>query len=95
MTRYWISWWGGNDGEPRPFAESEESPSFHWWVTGERFTTTDTYSICAVVDADDDQHAKQQITEWWPGVDEWRFCKTKPHYWMPDASRFPVEDTSP
>jgi hypothetical protein len=84
LRRFWVSW-NEPSLDPRPARNWESAPE--WWCTG----YGDGYStICAVVDAEDENDAKGHVRRFWD-PESWRFCEPKPAAWMPDAGRFPVE----
>lgn len=89
MTRFWISWYGGSDGDCRPIVYPIPFP---WWCSGERFHEP-CFSICAVIDAENEELAYEEAKEYWPELEE-RFCNPRPNEWMPDSSRFPVGNIS-
>lgn len=82
--RYWISWWSKKEPENLPFDA---------WVSGERVNwdfTTDSYSICAVIDAESEQAAYDLARQYYPDLEE-RFCIPKPDDFQP-GDRFQKKD---
>ena len=81
--RYWIRFFGGENGDPRPVTSP---PPFEWWCTGE--SGHGTCTICALVDATDDMAAREEVLKYWPEArhDE---VHNRPCEWRPPADRFP------
>lgn len=82
-TRYWLSWYGGKDSDPRPVTFPVP---VEWWCTGEDLEGVCT--ICAIVDAESEADAFCLISQWWPEAKA-RFCKEQEPGWRPTADRFP------
>jgi hypothetical protein len=81
--RFWMSWWGGADGDCRPL-KTEGAPA--WACSGHR-DPVPQFSICAVVDADTEIAAWEHVRHYWPEAEE-RFAIEKPDDWTPEPSRF-------
>lgn len=89
--RYWISWWQPGD-DPRPLHSPPKTERvLGWWVSGESETHS---SICALVQADNEEEAKLAVIVDWPESKdaEWRFLQEKDAKWVPPADRFPPKD---
>jgi hypothetical protein len=84
MTRFWVSWWGGEGEDMRPLKDDDTTPS--WACSGGRFEEP-KHSICAVVDADSEEAVWKVIKGLWPEAEE-RFCEEKPDDWLPEKTRF-------
>ena len=61
-----------------------------WWNSGLRMSD-DAHTLCAVVDAEDEDAAKNAIQRDWPEAQEWRFVKEYPDLWTP-GDRFPADN---
>lgn len=83
-TRFWISWYGGDGDDPRP---TTFPVPISWWCTGYR-EQAPTCTICAVVDATDEDAALARVREFWPEA-ELRFCEAREPGWTPNGGRFP------
>lgn len=92
MKRFWVSWYQPGedwrpiypDGHGRPF-------DGRYWKSGER-CSDDATTVCAVVDAESEDDAKDAIQVFWPEAGEWRFCEEKAMDWTP-GDRFPMKAT--
>jgi hypothetical protein len=86
MTRYWASWWTGYYA-----SEGCTKPPYQIWNTGERDResreTGDEISLCAVIDANNDQEITDSISKHFPDY-EIRFIKSVGDDWIP-GDRFP------
>lgn len=91
MTNYWISWYGKGEWELH----------WPWWVSGYRMDgdedagTPDTPTICAAVQAANEEAAKEIILaahDTRPDNIEWRFVNERPAGWTPFCGRFPRAD---
>ena len=86
--RYWISWWHQGD-DPRPlYYPPLDLRVLGWWRSGCNDTSV---SVCALVEAKDEDHAKAAVAKDWPesvGA-EWRFVEEKEPGWLP-GDRFPM-----
>lgn len=88
-SRFWISWYEpyGDDGDYRSLLWPLPTGIVRYWCTGH--TLDNRATLCAVVDAFDEEAAKQLVsTAFKPG--EWRFCEAKEADFMPAPDRFPV-----
>lgn len=94
MKRFWISWYTATDESPET--------SWKWWVSGEVCSTPTLWTICAVIDAEDEAGAKAIALKAFPDAallplnwtmggkrEGWRFCEEHPLDWTPAADRFP------
>jgi hypothetical protein len=81
--RYWISWYQPTE-DWRPL-----KTGIPHWCTGFTGSTPTEYTICAIVDADNEDAAKTRILEDWPEAHNWRFCSPRPDDYMPPTDRFP------
>jgi hypothetical protein len=77
VTRWWISWW--TDDEATPVT------AWTWWVSGWR--DEHRASICAVIDAEDEDHAWAVVGAAFEDYDE-RFIEARPDGWEPGEDRF-------
>ena len=89
LTRYWVSWWSGYWAD-----EGCTEPDFQLWISGQRDrenkdpeSNRDECSICAVIDADNEQEIEEVIAEHFPDY-EMRFCNPCEPDWVPN-DRFP------
>lgn len=85
MNRYWVSWWSG-------YYESEgcTAPPFQVWTSGERSRLEgfgEDLSICAVIDADNEEQIEASIKKHFPDY-EMRFIEKRNIDYVP-GSRFP------
>lgn len=86
MRNFWISWIGPDHGFELHWP---------WWVSGYRLGNDedgDTPTICAAVQAKDEDGAKEIILachDERPKAIEWRFCSEREDGWSPFNSRFP------
>lgn len=68
------------------------TPILGWWCSGEFGDGDDVvHTLCAVVEADTEEHAKGIIHIEWPDLGEWRFCSEVAGDWSP-GDRFPLDD---
>ena len=88
--RFWVSWWGGAGSDRRPIAVPV---LFLWWCSGER-EAEPRFSLCALVDAQDEHEANMAVRSLWPEAEP-RFCEPHPDGWKPDAGRFPPTEEEP
>lgn len=90
MKRFWISWWEpAPDGDARPFEVPPTTEIPEYWMTGTRGDDEDEEtSVCAVVDAPDEEAAERRVRAYWK-PSEFRFCETKAAGWFPESDRFP------
>ena len=82
--RFWMSWWGGEDDDPRPV---DDAGAPVWACSGFRESPEPCHSICAVVDAPAIEEAWAWVRAYWPEV-QVRFCEHKPDDWVPAGGRF-------
>lgn len=87
MQRFWVSWYGGSDGDCRPNYIAGQPPAFSWWCAGLRNEEPE-WCICAVIDAEDETAAYELARQYWPELVE-RFCEARDASWTPEPSRFP------
>lgn len=94
--RWWVSW---NEYSPdyRPIHDPPRAAVLAWWCSGSAGDDSH-FTLCAVVEAVDEEKAKNAIINDWPPLrpdvnDIWRFCEEKPASWLP-GDRFPVEPGS-
>jgi hypothetical protein len=86
--RHWISWYEpGDAGDYRPLTTPPEDVMLGWWCTGVR-SSDEAGTLCALVQADDEDAAKALIGEHWE-PESWRFCNEVDEHWVPPADRFP------
>jgi len=87
MARYWASWWSGNYAD-----EGCTAPPFEFWVSGQRERRDggekDDCSICAVIDAEDEDAVEGLIKNHFPDY-EMRFCELRASDFFPSPDRFP------
>lgn len=81
--RFWMRWFGGADGDPRPV--NYPTP-IEWWCTGE--TLDGTCTICALVEAPTETRAWRHVREYWPEAKE-SSCQEVEPGWRPSPDRFP------
>lgn len=91
MARFWISWYQPTDDYRPVYDPAKESePLGHaYWCSGQR-CSDDAWTMCAMVDAEDESAAEEVIQKYWPEAKEWRFCEEKPASWTP-GDRFPMK----
>lgn len=84
MKRYWVSWWTGNFAD-----EGCTEPPFQSWCSGYRDRTDDRdqESLCAVIDAENEEQIWQAIHKYFPDYEE-RFCELVEKDFEP-SDRFP------
>lgn len=58
----------------------------HYWCSGSGFSSV---NLCAVIDAEDEDHVREAVSAqgWSPAA--WRFVKPKDADWVPPSDRFP------
>lgn len=87
MARFWVSWWTSIDPENVPFDN---------WVSGYRCRpgaddddddAWDNASVCALIDADDEDQIWDAIEKLYPDYEE-RFCEEREADYTP-GDRFP------
>jgi hypothetical protein len=85
LKRYWVSWWSGNYAE-----EGCTKPPFQFWCSGyrDREGEGDEESLCAVIDAPDEDLVFTAIEKHYPDCKP-RFCEEKAPDFEPDPERFP------
>lgn len=88
MSRYWISWNQPTE-DCRPLTYPPNPAILGWWCSG--YAANGMAQICAVVSADDDDHAATCVMQDWPEAIGWRFINKKPDDFIP-GDRFPVSD---
>jgi hypothetical protein len=84
MSNFWLSWYC-LDGDMGKF--ELHSP---WWISGTR-TDDDASTICAAVQAEDEEAAKEVVLASYdtrPTALEWRFCEPRMSGWTPFGDRF-------
>jgi len=90
--RFWVSWEQSTE-DYRPLTYPPEG-MLGWWCSGEG----DGYwTLCALLDAEDDDAAKDVIAKHWPEtleMDDWRFWNEVDADHAP-GDRFPLPDWSP
>jgi hypothetical protein len=82
MKRFWISWYQPTE-DYRPLKEGIE-----YWCTGQTLSEPEQYTLCAIVDAKDEESAEARILKDWPEVTDWRFCEERETDWRPPSDRF-------
>jgi len=83
MRRFWVRWFGGDDGDPRPLTFPVP---IEWWCSGE--DAKGTCTICAIVDAVDEDAVWAEVRKYWPEAVQ-SFCEETEPSWRPDPGRFP------
>lgn len=73
MMNYWISWYQPTE-DYRPITVPSRDIVVGYWKSGER-CSDNASTICAWVKAENEEHAKSIIREYWPEAEEWRFCE--------------------
>lgn len=86
-NRCWISWEQPGD-DYRPIMVPPRESVVGYWCSG-MAAEQSVSTMCAVVNADDEQHAKRLIEVYWPEAVRWRFADMKPPGWLP-GERFPM-----
>ena len=86
--RYWISW-EQRTVDHRPLAFPPNKGVLGWWCSG--YTEDGWATLCAAVDADNEEGAKSTVKIDWPEAGEWRYCEQRADDWMPN-DRFPLKD---
>lgn len=84
VVKFWMRWFGGKDGDPRPI--SYPIP-LEWWCTGTD-GDGDVCTICALVEAVDEPAAWASARRYWPELREDSAEQVAPD-WRPPAGRFP------
>lgn len=87
MQRWWVRFWTTSEDYRPMFVPFK----WKWWCTGHRFDPF-ANSICMVADAESEDEILKAIKEGWPEVASLDFCQTKEPSWMPESTRFPVEN---
>mgnify|MGYP006921408983 CR=1 FL=1 len=85
--RFWISWYQPT-GDHRPLAYPPHRSILGWWCTG--FASEGVATICALVEAADEDTAKAAVRVDWPEAERWRFCEE--HDGSALGTRFPLSD---
>lgn len=95
VKRWWVSWYEPMDasGDYRPQTWPLPPSIPHYWCSGQTFDG-DAATLCAVVDADTEEAAKDEVRKLWKPAG-WRFCNEKAPGWMPASDRFPVKTLAP
>jgi len=88
-TRYWVSWYQPTE-DYRPLSDPPNQNILGWWCSGSRLSD-DARTLCAVVLAVDEEHAKTAVTVDWPEAVQWRFVEEKSIDFVP-GDRFPIGD---
>lgn len=83
-TRFWISWEQPGD-DYRPLMVPPRESVVGYWCSGGGLHSN---NMCAVVNANTEEHAKNLILVYWPDAGRWRFCDEKTPDWIP-GDRFP------
>lgn len=94
-TRYWVRWYEYCP-DNRPVTDPPAESILAWWETGRG---NDYSTICAVIEATNEDEAKELVSSNWPDDGSWkpkRFDTTDDRGPTFDASglsdRFPVKD---
>lgn len=85
MSNFWLSWYCADDDMGKFELHSP------WWISGTRMTD-DASTICAAVQAEDEEAAKEVVSASYdirPASLEWRFCEPRASDWTPFSERFP------
>jgi len=85
--RFWMSWYETSE-DYRPVTFPPNEHILGWWCTGVRLED-EASTICAWVEANDEEEAKDYIYEDWPGEHEYRFTEQVDGDWVP-GDRFPL-----
>ncbi len=89
IQRFWISWYQPTEDYRPIYPKGQAAPLAHrYWCSGQR-CADDSWTMCAVVDADSEADAKAVVQRYWPEAKEWRFCEPRAADWLPGADRFP------
>lgn len=86
--RFWLSWVQPTE-DHRPLTYPPNEAIIGWWCSG--YTPEDHATICALVEAVDEEGAKLAVLKDWPEAGEWRFCEQFGLSWQPN-DRFPLSD---
>lgn len=92
MPRFWISWYepldDTEDYRPRKWPLAPAIVAY--WCTG--YTSDDQATLCAIVDAENEEAAEQAVEDqgWSPA--RWRFCNPVSTTHWPEPTRFPVPE---
>jgi hypothetical protein len=86
LATFWMRWYGGADGDPRP---TTYPTPIEWWCTGE--TADGKNTICALVTARNEKAAWAEVSRYWPEYEP-SFCDAKEDGWRPPACRFPPKE---
>lgn len=93
MARFWVSWYQPTE-DYRPIHYPPRSEILGWWCSG---SGDDYWTLCALVEATDQESAEAAIEHEWPEVkdrDDWRFWNDVEDDYIP-GNRFPLPDWSP
>ena len=89
MTCYWISWYESDPhGDFRPFKLPLPKAIKGWWCSGSTAEDQPRFTICAHVEADNEDTAKKILAGFW-GLGEFRFVHRVAPDWTPNPGRFP------
>lgn len=88
MATFWMRWYGGENGDPRPV---KYPTPIEWWCTGE--TASGRNTICALVEAETPHKAWKSVREYWPEA-KGDTCDEKEAGWRPPSCRFPPKEKS-
>jgi hypothetical protein len=86
--RFWASWCEPTDesGDYRPRRWPLANGIVGYWCTG---TGDDHVTLCAVIDAANEDHVRDLVhAQGWSPM-EWRFIEPRAADWMPPPDRFP------
>ena len=69
----WISWLQPTE-DYRPLTYPPNKEILGWWCSG---YTDEAATLCALVQAEDEQAAKAEVIKEWPEAERWRFCERR------------------
>lgn len=91
MKRFWVSWYEPvPEGDSRPRKWPLANGVKHYWVSGETGDGAER-TLCAVIDAEDEESAEAAVSQQGWSPSRWRFCDERQPDWMPDPGRFPPD----
>jgi hypothetical protein len=93
MKRWWASWCCYDD-DYRPLTYPPNKEILGWWVTDK--TPSDLFgpdrvTICGLIQAPTEAHAREAIQTDWPDADT-RFVVEKEPYEFEESDQFPLSD---
>lgn len=87
MKRFWLSWIQPTE-DHRPLTYPPGPGVLGWWCSGD---CQEGATLCALVEAEDEEDADKTIRADWPEKATFRFIDEAEPDWLPN-DRFPLSD---